>query len=60
MINFIKQIWSGPASVKLSLVFVLFVLAMIIIAKPGATIFSLLLLTAVFRIAQWLDETDNK
>lgn len=59
MINFIKRIWSGPISVKISLLFLIFVLLMIFIASPGPLIFLILITVATIKIIKFLDEHDG-
>lgn len=56
MIDFIKKLWSGPIGVKLSLLFLIFVLIMVFIASPGPMIFLILTSIAAIKIIKFLDE----
>lgn len=58
MINFIKRVWSGPISVKISLLFLIFVVLMVLIASPGPLIFLILISLAVIKIVNYLDDGD--
>jgi len=56
MIKLIKDIWAGPFSVKLSLVFLLVVATLLILSAPGHWLFLIALMYALFRIFTWIVE----
>ena len=58
MIKLLKDIWAGPFSVKLSLVFVLFVLFCMILVAPGPWLFLFAIMYSLFRIFTWIVENE--
>jgi L-asparagine transporter-like permease len=59
MIEFIKKVWAGPFSVKVSLVFLLCVVLIMLLGNPGMMIFTIALVYSVFSIAEWLAKEDE-
>jgi hypothetical protein len=60
MINFIKKIWEGPISVKLSLIFILFVIGCLALITPGQVLFVCLVFGSVMNIVVWLDKDEDE
>jgi ABC-type bacteriocin/lantibiotic exporter with double-glycine peptidase domain len=54
MIEFIKKVWAGPFSVKVSLIFVLFVVLVMFLGNPGLMLFSVCFFFAMSQIFNWL------
>lgn len=58
MIDILKRIWAGPWSVKISFLFLAFVVLCVLLVDPGRVIFFALLFGAVIRIVDWLSDDE--